>query len=495
MNEYLNAADYARASCCFFWTAAHFPKNMDRLRRAQMPQRVGNTVVVRGLWDPRPVALQLLQQQQPRLLQPQQPQQRVRQVVAGDDHAIFLSAAGDVFTMGGGVLGQLGIGAVDEVVIRAPVRVRGLPRIKSIAAGEYSSAAVTEQHQLYVWGSFNLSILPSLVMPLHRVHNVAFMAPRHALVVTLGGELYRFTQETVAKVDTPQQVAHVFAGGNAALALYADGTLSGESRRRGVLSVSVSRKRDGEQLLLLDHGHVVTLPSGVSRSWPARAVGVSIDTQSSVVLEDGRAYSDDGGVTQRVVQASQGFDFSALLLLPDQKQPTTQEPTQDLLRGGGKKTRTYALTARFQPYARVVHSILRHQRGWRAYGYVFKRVAAHAKPSILIDLVPQAEMTRRFPDFPQLSVCARTGTETKDQIFINEDRWMHGTTLADFESLHQYRTYVINHEVGHALGADHLECRGCGLDAPLMLQQTLGTKCCTVNPYPTDADYENAMRL
>jgi hypothetical protein len=74
------------------------------------------------------------------------------------------------------------------------------------------------------------------------------------------------------------------------------------------------------------------------------------------------------------------------------------------------------------------------------------------------------------------------------RVVINDARWVRGA-VAFQGNLPEYRLYVINHEVGHALGNGHVQCPRAGALAPVMMQQTLGISTpgvgsCKPNPWP-----------
>jgi hypothetical protein len=88
-------------------------------------------------------------------------------------------------------------------------------------------------------------------------------------------------------------------------------------------------------------------------------------------------------------------------------------------------------------------------------------------------------------------LCARAGLRTMGRLScwngqfaaINVNRWKRGA--AGFTGrLRTYRRYVLNHEVGHALGYGHRSCPGPGRRAPVMQQQTIATKPCRANGWP-----------
>lgn len=151
-------------------------------------------------------------------------------------------------------------------------------------------------------------------------------------------------------------------------------------------------------------------------------------------------------------------------------------------------------------FAAVVDHALRHPRGWSTR-YAFRRVDGDARPDLRIRLTSQ-QTARRLCGFemPYDTSCRR-GPE----VLLSSARWFRGAH-AFGRDLRGYRTYAVNHEVGHFLGLGHEVCPRDGGPAPVMMQQTLSTandelaaitagsdqgvavtpdgKSCTPNPWP-----------
>lgn len=156
--------------------------------------------------------------------------------------------------------------------------------------------------------------------------------------------------------------------------------------------------------------------------------------------------------------------------------------------GGGGDLHTYVVQVEggiqidAAAFAGRVEAILADPRSWIAGGDVrFQRV--DADPDLHISLVTPEHVESYCPGY---QTNGYTSCRKGDRVVINLARWSVG--VPDYDgALDAYRDYVINHEVGHFLGHDHVDCPAAGAKAPVMQQQTLGLDGCALNawPYPT----------
>jgi hypothetical protein len=130
--------------------------------------------------------------------------------------------------------------------------------------------------------------------------------------------------------------------------------------------------------------------------------------------------------------------------------------------------------------ATQIRLVLQDPRGWTAVNETaFQQVLT--SPDLRV-LVATPSTTDRL--CAPLQTRGRVSCRNGHLVVINARRWAFG--VPDYRGrLMDYRRYVVNHEVGHALGEDHVECPGPGLPAPVMLQQTYGLDGCRRNPWPS----------
>ncbi len=131
-----------------------------------------------------------------------------------------------------------------------------------------------------------------------------------------------------------------------------------------------------------------------------------------------------------------------------------------------------------------VDETLGDPRSWIAGGkYRLQQVAASSSYEFTIYLV--TSNTTRHMCAP-LPTNGFTSCRQGSHVVLNLDRYM--TSVSDYRSaqvpLDTYRAYMINHEVGHALGHSHERCPAKGAPAPVMQQQTLGLHGCVANAWP-----------
>jgi hypothetical protein len=134
-------------------------------------------------------------------------------------------------------------------------------------------------------------------------------------------------------------------------------------------------------------------------------------------------------------------------------------------------------------FAHTVDRTLADPRSWAGSGQVdLARVDGEADFRIVL-ASPKTVDRLCAPLDTQGKVSCRNG----DDVVINAWRWWRGAKSYG-DDVDAYRTYVINHEVGHFLGHSHVGCPGAGKPAPVMHQQTLGLGGCVANPWPTKSE-------
>lgn len=135
-------------------------------------------------------------------------------------------------------------------------------------------------------------------------------------------------------------------------------------------------------------------------------------------------------------------------------------------------------------FARAVQETLNDDRSWAHGGAMtFERVSSGDADFVITLASPgtTAEWCRKSGlDTTEDNVsCDSAATE---RVMINAYRWAQGSATFGPDELFAYRQMLINHEVGHRLGHNHVSCRTPGALAPVMQQQTKsldidGVKC------------------
>jgi len=156
-----------------------------------------------------------------------------------------------------------------------------------------------------------------------------------------------------------------------------------------------------------------------------------------------------------------------------------------------------------EAFARMVSETLANPKSWTHNEQIaFTRIDS-GKPDFRVSLT--SPMTVREGcgyDIPLEASCFNPAYGAgQPRVFINEARWVRGAVPFQGD-IGSYRQYVINHEVGHAIGYQkHEPCTEDGALAPIMMQQTFSTsnnddakfdpesvkadgKTCRFNPWP-----------
>lgn len=131
--------------------------------------------------------------------------------------------------------------------------------------------------------------------------------------------------------------------------------------------------------------------------------------------------------------------------------------------------------------AAAIHKTLTDPRGWQALQPVsFERTDKVDADLRVIVATPTLTDKLCLP----LDTGGEVSCRVENRVVLNAKRWMYAVP-AYAGKVELYRSYLVNHEVGHALGHGHSTCAKPNTPAPVMMQQTKGLAGCLPNAWPT----------
>ncbi|MFF1691171.1 MULTISPECIES: DUF3152 domain-containing protein [unclassified Streptomyces] len=260
-----------------------------------------------------------------------------------------------------------------------------------------------------------------------------------------------------------------------------EGEEPGDKRRKGRTYTGIAAAAVTTVLAVVVAGHVVQ----------GRGGGADAHAQSAGGPDDKR--STNGSASRSDNRATPGGKARPVTPLTyDQKMAKTY-PLSARLKGSGK----FAAVPGFDKapgkgekfryridvenglgldgalFAQAVQKTLNDDRSWaHDGGRTFERISS-GKPDFVITLASPGTTG---------VWCEKSGLDTTednvscdsaatDRVMINAYRWAQGSKTYG-NKIHLYRQMLINHEVGHRLGFNHVTCTKNGALAPVMQQQT-----------------------
>ncbi|MCB0879376.1 MAG: DUF3152 domain-containing protein [Thermoleophilia bacterium] len=131
--------------------------------------------------------------------------------------------------------------------------------------------------------------------------------------------------------------------------------------------------------------------------------------------------------------------------------------------------------------ARQVEDRMADHRGWGAgFRRSFQRVSTGRHDVRMV--LASAATTQRM--CLPLDVVRYWNCYQRGVVVLNHDRWLQPAPTYG-RRIGEYRTLMVMHEFGHALGHGHASCPRAGAFAPPMMQQGKGLQGCRRNPWPS----------
>jgi hypothetical protein len=238
------------------------------------------------------------------------------------------------------------------------------------------------------------------------------------------------------------------------------------------------------------------LKTSVTFRYQSRFYKLTPQDMSALYLQSGDSYVlSDAQIRAKIAAIGAGFGIKVQNLneaVATTKQSISRGENEDFSLVAVTISRSYTYCVQLKGvdggqqagFESKIKSTLEDKRGWSLDGQVsFSQSSSGCNMRIWLVAADQ------MPSFG--AICDTTWSCTvSPNVVINYDRWSGASPSwnAAGGSLDDYRSMVINHEVGHWLGFGHKSCPGSGQPAPVMQQQSIDLQGCTFNPWPLPSE-------
>ena len=238
----------------------------------------------------------------------------------------------------------------------------------------------------------------------------------------------------------------------------------------------------GTDVASLSAGTAVSIGGSAGAGDAPLPTAVTGDPTTATVIVDGvtlKASRDDLGYWHSNITSTGQWQVADLDVAPSQRTATVHSYSVKVEQG---------LPLDVEATATQISSILNDERGWTGYQDNSFQLVSDPDQADFTIYVGSAGTVDELcqPDDTRGLVDCRNG----NRVALNVDRWLFAAPPYAGQTVDAYRTYLVNHEVGHYIGFGHVPCPGAGQPAPIMLQQTIDLQGCVPAWWPAEVGYD-----
>jgi hypothetical protein len=134
---------------------------------------------------------------------------------------------------------------------------------------------------------------------------------------------------------------------------------------------------------------------------------------------------------------------------------------------------------------KFIQAVFNDTNGWLLHGKQIQIVDNFDSSSIMtgkkfkIHKFFDKEMAKKFPEVHLLGLSVTDRRNNITQVYIHGENWNQLPPESDYTVLREYRIALINHEVAHVFGYNHVSCQTVGLPSDVRQQPSLSLGGCT----------------